>query len=186
MGVVDLMVANKVVRPADVTQAKAAHFGAEVVNLSEVKIEDDVIAAIPRHIARKYRVVPVFKHDNSITVALADPSDLDTIDSLTHLLHAEIDLRVASEADIEAALSKYYAERGGGVAADPRLKEAIEDLTREHVEVEAAAMDGRRGGGGGCAAHQAGQFDHRRGVQDARFGHSPGAAVEDVPHALPD
>ena len=133
------MVANKVVRPADVTQAKAAHFGAEVVNLSELKIADDVIAAIPRHIARKYRVVPVFKHDNSITVALADPSDLDTIDSLTHLLHAEIDLRVASEADIEAALSKYYAERGGGVTADPRLKEAIEDLTREHVEVEAAA-----------------------------------------------
>jgi type IV pilus assembly protein PilB len=138
VGVVDLMVANKVVRPEDVTQAKAAHFGAEVVNLSELKIADDVIASIPRHIARKYRVVPVFKHDNSITVALADPSDLDTIDSLTHLLRAEIDLRVASEADIEAALSKYYAERGG-VATDPRLKEAIEDLTREHVEIEAAA-----------------------------------------------
>ena len=139
VGVVDLLVANKVVRPADVTQAKAAHFGAEVVNLSEMKIADDVIAAIPRHIARKYRVVPVFKHDNSITVALADPSDLDTIDSLAHLLHAEIELRVASEADIEAALSKYYAERSSGVATDPRLKEAIEDLTREHVEIEAAA-----------------------------------------------
>ena len=55
------MVANKLVRPADVTQAKAAHFGAEVVNLSELKIADDVIAAIPRHIARKYRVVPVYQ-----------------------------------------------------------------------------------------------------------------------------
>jgi type IV pilus assembly protein PilB len=139
VGVVDLLVANKVVRPEDVTQAKAAHFGAEVVNLSDLKIEDDVIAAIPRHIARKYRVVPVFKHGNNLTVALADPSDLDTIDSLTHLLRAEIDLRVASEADIESALSRYYAERGAGVATDPRLKEAIEDLTREHVEIEAAA-----------------------------------------------
>jgi type IV pilus assembly protein PilB len=143
VGVVDLLVANKVVRAEDVTQAKAAHFGAEVVNLGELKIPDDVIAAIPRHIARKYRVVPVFKHDNNVTVALADPSDLDTIDSLGHLLHAEIELRVASEADIEAALSKYYTERGGGVATDPRLKEAIEDLTREHVEIEAAlAGDG--------------------------------------------
>ena len=139
VGVVDLLVANKLVKPADVTQAKASHFGAEVVNLSEMQIADDVIAAIPRHIARKYRVVPVFKHENSLTVALADPSDLDTIDSLTHLLRAEIDLRVASEADIEAALSKYYAEKGSGVATDPRLKEAIEDLTREHVEIEAAA-----------------------------------------------
>jgi len=144
VGVVDLMVANKLVRPADVTQAKAAHFGAEVVNLSEMKIADDVIAAIPRNVARKYRVVPVFKHDNNVTIAIADPSDLDTIDSLGHLLHAEIELRVASDADIEAALSKYYAERsGGGATADPRLKAVIEDLTREHVEIEgAAAADG--------------------------------------------
>ena len=47
-----------------------------------MKIEDDVISAIPRNVARKYRVIPVFKHDNSITVAIADPSDLATIDSL--------------------------------------------------------------------------------------------------------
>jgi general secretion pathway protein E/type IV pilus assembly protein PilB len=144
VGVVDLMVANKVVRPADVTQAKAAHFGAEVVNLSEIKIADDVIAAIPRHIARKYRAVPVFKHDNSLTVAMADPSDLDTIDSLTHLLQMEINLQVASEPDIEAALSKYYGERerGGARVADPKLAETIQELTNEHVEIDAAAADG--------------------------------------------
>ena len=66
VGVVDLMLANKVIRPADVTQAKAAHFGAEVVNLGELKIDDDVISIIPRHIAKKYRVIPVFKHDNKV------------------------------------------------------------------------------------------------------------------------
>src|SRR5438046_6702998 len=130
------MLANKLVKPADVTQAKAAHFGAEVVNLNELKIEDEVISTIPRHIARKYRVVPVYKHDGSLTVALADPSDLDTIDSLSHLLRMEISLQVASEADIESALNKYYAERG---VTDPRLKAVIEDLTKEHVELEAAA-----------------------------------------------
>jgi len=51
VGVVDFMVANKMVRPADVTQAKAAHFGADVVNLASIRIEDDVIAAVPRPIA---------------------------------------------------------------------------------------------------------------------------------------
>ncbi len=140
VGLVDLMLANKVLRPADVTQAKAAHFGAEVVNLAEVTIGDDVISTIPRHVARKYRVVPVFKHENSLTVAIADPSDLDTIDSLTHLLNMEITLQVASEPDLEAALSKYYAERGGAgaMAADPRYQKTIEELTQEHVQVTAA------------------------------------------------
>ena len=145
VGVVDLMLANKVIRPADVTQAKAAHFGAEVVNLSEIKIPDEVIAAVPRHIARKYRVVPVFKHDGSLTVAIADPSDLDTIDSLQHLLQLEISLQVASDPDIENALGKYYAERGGGgggrgSTADPRMLETIKELTQEHVEVTAEAL----------------------------------------------
>jgi len=139
VGLVDLLVANKVIRPEDVTQAKAAHFGAEVVNLKELKIADDVIAAVPRHIARKYRVVPIYRHENSLTVALSDPSDLDTIDSLQHLLHMDISMQVASESDIESALGKYYVERSGGAMADPRYKEVIEDLTREHVEVESAA-----------------------------------------------
>src|SRR4051812_45412839 len=85
VGVVDLMVANGLIRVADVTQAKAAHFGAEVVNLADLKISDDVIAMIPRHIAKKYRVIPVVKHEDTLTVALSDPSDLNTIDSLHHL-----------------------------------------------------------------------------------------------------
>ena len=143
VGVVNLMVANKVIRPADVTQAKAAHFGAEVVNLAELKIDDDVIAAVPRHVARKYHVVPVFKHDNNITVALADPSDLDTLDSLRLLLNAEIDLRVASEPDIEAALGKYYGgERAGSsraMATDPKLQQTIKELTEEHVDLAGTA-----------------------------------------------
>jgi general secretion pathway protein E/type IV pilus assembly protein PilB len=140
VGLVDLMLANKLVRPADVTQAKAAHFGAEVVNLNDLKISDDIIATIPRHIARKYRVVPVYKHDGTLTVALADPSDLDTIDSLQHLLRMDISLQVASEADIETALSRYYGEKGAR-AADPQLAQTIKELTEEHVEVTAGAAD---------------------------------------------
>jgi len=96
-GVVDWLVANKIIRPADVTQAKAAQFGAEVVNLGVMKVEDDVIAIIPRHVAKKYRVIPLFKNDGKVGIAIADPSDLSTIDSLTHLLDAEIEPRVASE-----------------------------------------------------------------------------------------
>jgi type IV pilus assembly protein PilB len=130
VGVVDLLLANKVIRPADVTQAKAAQFGAEVIQLGGMKIPDDVIAIIPRNIAKKYRVIPVFKSDNKIAVALSDPSDLNTIDTLNHLLNAEIDLRVASEPEIEAALNKYY---GGG--SQTVVDKAIQELTQSDVEV---------------------------------------------------
>jgi general secretion pathway protein E/type IV pilus assembly protein PilB len=145
VGIVDLLLANKVIRPADVAQAKAALSGAEVVNLAGLALPDDVISLIRRDIAKKYRVVPVSKLGNTITVALSDPSDLDTIDSLHHLLRADIEFKVASEQDIEAALNKYYGGRAGSDNA--AMQATIQELTESEVvlsrdaEVEAIDAD---------------------------------------------
>jgi type IV pilus assembly protein PilB len=140
VGIVDYLVANKVIRPGDVTQAKAAQFGAEVVQLAGLQIADDVLTIIPRNIAKKYRVIPVFKSEGKVAVAIADPSDLNTIDSLTHLLNAEIELRVASEQDIEAALNKYY-----GGSTESVMEKAVQELTMN--EVQAVAAGGTDDGG---------------------------------------
>jgi len=138
VGVVDFLVANKVIRPGDVTQAKAAQFGAEVVHLGNMKIEDEAISIIPRDIAKKYRVIPLFKTNDKVAVAIADPSDLNTLDSLHHLLNADIELRVASEQDIEAALSKYYGgDKKKSMGDNEEFKGVIEELTRDHVEINA-------------------------------------------------
>ncbi|HEX4647121.1 MAG TPA: ATPase, T2SS/T4P/T4SS family [Verrucomicrobiae bacterium] len=141
VGVVDLMLANKLIRPADVTQAKAAHFGAEVVNLAELKLPDEIISLVRRDIAKKYRAIPVAQQDNTITVAVADPSDLDTIDSLHHLLRADIELKVASEEEIESALNKYYGGGGGSARAgvdDSKMRQTIQELTESEVAVVTA------------------------------------------------
>jgi general secretion pathway protein E/type IV pilus assembly protein PilB len=140
-GIVDHLVANKVIRPADVTQAKAAQFGAEVVNLGTAQIPDEVIALIPRNTARKYRVIPVFRTDDKVAVAIADPSDLNTIDSLSHILHSEIELRVASEQDIENALNKYY---GGDKKSksNEAFDEVIQELTMSEVDAGKIGDDG--------------------------------------------
>jgi general secretion pathway protein E/type IV pilus assembly protein PilB len=136
VGVVDYLVANKIIRVGDVTQAKAAQFGAEVAQLAGTQIQDDVLSLIPRNVAKKYRVIPLMRSDGKVVVAIADPSDLNTIDSLTHLLNAEIEPRVASEPDIEAALTRYY----GGGATDSVMAKAVQELTMNEVQVEAAAL----------------------------------------------
>jgi general secretion pathway protein E/type IV pilus assembly protein PilB len=135
-GVVDLLLERKLIAAPAVTTAKAAHFGVEMVNLGEMRLADEVISAIPRHVAKRYRVVPVHRHANHIAVALSDPSDLDTVDSLHHLLKAEIELRVASEADIDAALSKYYG------AGDDSVTKMIQDITEGEVEIGGHAAAG--------------------------------------------
>jgi general secretion pathway protein E/type IV pilus assembly protein PilB len=128
-GVVDLLVKNHVIRPQDVAQAKAAHFGYELVDLANMRLPDDVIAAVPRHLAKRYRAVPVSKQGSTVAIALADPSDLDTIDSLQRLVHGDLELRVALDEDIDAALNKYYG------AADDSVGKMIQDITEGEVDL---------------------------------------------------
>ena len=129
-GVVDLFINRKIIRAADVTQAKASRFGVEVANLAELHLDDETIAAVPRHIAKRYKVIPVYKHGNSLAIAISDPSDLDTIDSLSHLLKVDsLEVKVSSDEEIEAALSKYYG------AADDSVSKMIQDITEGEVEL---------------------------------------------------
>lgn len=139
-GVVDLMLDKKIITSAIVTQAKAAHFGVEMITLSDLRLDDELISSVRRDVAKRYRAIPVFRHGNHLTVALADPSDLNTIDSLQHILRAELDLRVASEEDIDAALKKYYG------AADDDVSKMIQDITEGEVEVGTIGAAGDEGG----------------------------------------
>ena len=133
-GVVDTLIAKRLLTSANVAQAKAAQFGVEFVNLSEMRLTDEAIGAIPRHIAKKYNVVPLFRHDNAVTVALADPSDLETLDSLRMLLNLDIEPRVAAPDDIESAIGKYYGSRG-----DDSVSKMIQDITEGEIQISTLA-----------------------------------------------
>ena len=90
-------------------------FSAEMVDLSTVHFTPDLLRAIPRHLALRHRALPISETINgALCVALADPSDIDAIDSLTHLLHREIAVRTADEHQLGVFLTRLYgaAERG--------------------------------------------------------------------------
>jgi type IV pilus assembly protein PilB len=128
-GVLDTLIAQKVISPRAVTQAKAAQFGVETIDLTDMRLEDEVINSLPRHIAKKYKVVPVYRHGDRLTVAVSDPSDLGTLDSLHHLLGLEIDPVVASEEEIEATIARIYG------ASDDSVSKMIQDITEGEVDI---------------------------------------------------
>jgi len=140
-GIVDMLLDRKIITSVTVTQAKAAHFGVEMISLSELRLDDDLISSVRRDVAKRYRVIPVYRHGNHLSVALSDPSDLNTIDSLQHILRAELDVKVASEEEIDAALKKYYG------ADDSDLGKMIQDITEGEVEVGVVGKDGEGDGG---------------------------------------
>jgi type IV pilus assembly protein PilB len=128
-GVVDLLLSKQLLRPSDVGQAKAGYFNAEFVTLSDLRIADEVIAAVPRHVAKRYRAIPISLVGNSVRIAVADPSDLDTLDSLQRTISFDPEWCIATDEEIDAALNKYYG------ASEDSVSQMIQDITEGEVEI---------------------------------------------------
>ena len=142
-GIVDTLVKTQRLEGGMVVIAKSSYFGVEPVTLSEIKVSDEIISAVPRHVARKYNAFPVAEQDGTVIVALADPSDIEAIDGLQIALGKTLEYRVTSEADLKAALDKYYGGGGAGVAGrgDSSIAKMIQDITEGEVEVESLKGD---------------------------------------------
>jgi type IV pilus assembly protein PilB len=143
-GVVDTLVAERVLTRTQVAQAKAAHFNAEFINLGDMRIADEVLAVVPRNVAKKYNAIPVYATEDSVSMALADPSDLETIDSLQHVLNRNVSVLVASPDDIENALNRYYGR------AEDSVSKMIQDITEGEVEIGTIGKFNEAGGDDGA------------------------------------
>jgi hypothetical protein len=93
---------------------RAAHFGAEEVDLRKVTFTPELLACVPAEYARRYRVLPVFSSLGKLRLALADPTDLDAIDSLNHLLHCVPELCVAEASQLDEFIERLYGREGIG------------------------------------------------------------------------
>ncbi|HPM75986.1 MAG TPA: type IV-A pilus assembly ATPase PilB [bacterium] len=78
------------------------------INLSEFEIDPEVIKLIPREVVEKYKVIPISRADNSLIVAMVDPSNIIAIDDIKFLTGYNIEAVVATEDSIMMAIEKYY------------------------------------------------------------------------------
>ncbi len=107
--VVDALIASKILAFEDVLSVLSSRFGMEMISLVNLHIPPEAIQSVSVDIARKYKIMPVSKHDKVLTVAIGDPLEVDTLDSLRYLLKCEIEGVVAPPAEIAVALDRFYA-----------------------------------------------------------------------------
>ena len=128
VGLVDALIAMGCIKSQDVVKALASQFGMDTINLAEYRVPDDVLALVPKHVARRYKIVPIYKHDNTLTVAISDPLDVDTVDSLRYILRVNVEPVVAAKTDIDNAITRYY----GG--ADDTVENMLQEITEGEVD----------------------------------------------------
>ena len=132
--VVDLLIQDGVVSESDVSRSLAAQAHMDWIAISSMTIPPEVIKQIRTEDARRFKVIPVTFGETGLVVAVSDPLDIDTIDSLSFLLQREIELVCSSPEKIREALIKYYgtAEQAADILQE-RLGEDV-DLGLEIAE----------------------------------------------------
>ena len=129
--VVDVLAERGFAAKTDILKALANQFGMEFISLSGVELDQEVVDLVPGEVARRYRVVPVYRTENTITVALSDPLDVETLDSLRYVLRCDVGGVVAVPEEIEAALNRFYPATGSTVAS------MYDELTEGSVQTPA-------------------------------------------------
>lgn len=114
-GVMDILAREGVVAKSDMLKALASQFGMETISLQGLDIEREVLDMVPGDVAQRYKVIPVFKNENILTVALGNPLDVDTLDGLRYVLKANVEGVVAPPEEIEKAIANYYGRAVGAV-----------------------------------------------------------------------
>ncbi|MGH9458903.1 MAG: type IV-A pilus assembly ATPase PilB [Thermoanaerobaculia bacterium] len=116
----------------DITDCLSQQFGVPSINLNHFEIDPSVIKLIPSDVARKYNILPVNKTGATITIAMADPTNVFAMDDIKFMTGYNVEPVVASEIGIKAAIDTYY-----GTASSIELKKVMEDLqSSESADLE--------------------------------------------------
>ena len=92
----------------ELTAFLSKQYGVPSIDLNEFDIEPDIIKLIPKEVVLKHQVIPVNRTGSTLIVAMADPSNIFAIDDIKFLTGYNVEVVVASEQAIEAAVEKYY------------------------------------------------------------------------------
>ena len=133
--IVEHLLAHTALSQEDVAKTLASNAGIPFIRLADVAFDPSITDTISEEIAKRYRVIPVQDEGLTLTVALADPLDFESLDSLPHVIGRELNLVCVTQQDIqehlrqfyhasEAAAASEYSVSGGDAEAGPSSGDA--------------------------------------------------------------
>ncbi|MDD2456259.1 MAG: ATPase, T2SS/T4P/T4SS family [Kiritimatiellae bacterium] len=111
-----LLVDNGYLSEDDLLGMMAAYQGCDVIDLSVMSLDTDVIQSIPASVARMYNVLPVQATTGTITLAVCDLIDPHVMDELMFVLTRDVQFVMAREKDVKERVVEYYGDDSATVS----------------------------------------------------------------------
>ena len=126
-----VLVRLKLVNEEQLTGFLSRQYGIPSITLSQLDIDPGILRLVPPQIARKYEVLPVKRAANTLTLAMADPTNVFALDDVSFMTNLQVLPVVAAQAAIRRAIERNYENQGA----------AITDVLTELAEDQASNVE---------------------------------------------
>jgi len=96
------------VQDEEITSLLSRQYGVPSINLDHFEVDPAIIKIIPAETARKYQVLPLSRSGATLTIAMADPTNVFAMDDIKFMTGYNVEPVVASEGALEESIDRYY------------------------------------------------------------------------------
>ncbi len=130
----EVLVAQGVLRADQLARVVAERFGLDYVNLSVYDLDMGAVQLIGADAAKRYRAVPVgFIDDGALLLAMADPTNVLTIDDIAMITGRRVRVAVASVEDLDLLLTRL-------AGMEDSIEDIVDDQDEAQTEPEPGAL----------------------------------------------
>ncbi|OGX37345.1 MAG: hypothetical protein A3D87_04465 [Omnitrophica WOR_2 bacterium RIFCSPHIGHO2_02_FULL_50_17] len=122
------------------TQMGVPYYSSQNSELLRPRLDQNLDQLVSSDFAAKNHVLPLSKHMNSLTCAVNDPLDLLLLDNLKRITGCEINLVIATQTAIQAAINDFYFRKGGAEGGSSMLDRAVEKSYTQGKDDRAIAL----------------------------------------------
>ncbi|HRP61661.1 MAG TPA: GspE/PulE family protein, partial [Phycisphaerales bacterium] len=126
---VDALVAGEAITGREIALIKADVCEAPFVNLADYEPSYGNAGLIPRSVAERYCVFPLFSIEGVLTLAMDDPLNLEAADQVRQMARCEVDPVLAEREQLRSLIARVYSLSHVRVSAD----EADEPIIDSHA-----------------------------------------------------
>jgi type IV pilus assembly protein PilB len=121
------------IQETELTKMLARQYKMPAVDLSKFEVDPRIARLIPADVAIKNLVLPLKRDGRTLTVAMADPTNLGVLDDLKFITRYDIFPVIGGEFTLKSAIEKLYESVIDTQVAD--LMSVIDDMGGDDVEV---------------------------------------------------
>jgi type IV pilus assembly protein PilB len=119
----------------DMTVSMGRCLNTPLINLSKLRVPEDVMSLVPRDLAKANKLVPIARLNGKLFVAMADPTNVLAVDDVKRRVQLDIVPMIATERAVADALAGVH--HGSAKMAEVLKQVAEEAANAEDVEVQA-------------------------------------------------